>query len=232
MKRKWTKGIDISEYQGEANWKRISDYKFDFVYFRSNVGTKVDAQVERNCELAAKRGIAHGLYVFVKPEQDPVKQAQVLIDFYKKYDIPLVPQIDVESHGNLGPRKVRNSVKEILSLVKQEIGTPIVYTGAHFWNNHVKMKWMGDYPLWVARYVQSNTKQYEVSPVPVDPSSWRRYAMNYEKPNSVIGWDDWDIWQFSAVGNGLGKHYGMHSNDIDLNIAKPGVLSKLQVVKR
>ena len=56
--------------------------------------------------------------------------------------------------------------------------------------------------------------------------------MNYEKPNSVIGWDDWDIWQFSAVGNGLGKEYGMHSNDIDLNIAKPGVLSKLQVVKR
>lgn len=231
MAGRWTKGLDISEYQGQTNWKRIQDYGFDFVYSRSNVGIKVDAQVERNCELAAKRGIPHGLYVFVKPDQDATQQAETLISFYKKYDIPLVPQIDVESHGGLGPRKVRNAVKEIVSLVKQEIGTPVIYTGAHFWNTHVKMKWMGDYPLWVAKYVRVEPNQYAVSPVPSDPSGWKKYAMKHEQPAPVLGWNDWSIWQFSAVGNGMGKEYGMHSVDVDINIAKPGVLAQLKVQK-
>lgn len=214
-------GIDVSEYQGAIAWKKVASYKFDFAYLRSNVGTKEDARLEYNSKRAKNNNIPFGYYVYVKPELDAEMQISMLLDAHYKYGATLVPQIDVEHHGNLHPRLVRKCVDHIVLRATQELGKPpAIYSGDWFWNSRVKSRKHGNCPLWVAKYVQYSPKEFEQNGVPIPPAEWANWALSFEQPKPLKGWSDWDIWQFSAGYNNCGKRYGMVSNDLDLNIMK------------
>jgi GH25 family lysozyme M1 (1,4-beta-N-acetylmuramidase) len=226
----WLTGIDISHYQGNIAWKKVADAKIDFAYIRSNVGTTKDNLFEVNAKRATRNKIPFGFYVYVKPELDSEKQVEMILKAHRECGATLVPQVDVEHHGDLHPRYVRRSVNIITSAITQELGKePVIYTGQWFWDSRVKTRKFRKYPLWVAKYVKYSDRGYRACPVPLDPQYWDEYALSFETPAPFGGWYDWDIWQFSAGFNGVGKKYGMQSNDLDLNIMKKRSWSKFLI---
>ena len=73
----------------------------------------------------------------------------------------------------------------------------MIYTGAWWWDGNVMPadKWR-NYPLHVANYTSA------------------------AQPYMPRDWEEWDVWQWSADGNGKGHEYGADSHDIDLNRMK------------
>jgi len=230
MTQGYVTGIDVSEYQGEIAWKKVASFGFDFAYIRSNVGTKQDSMLEYNSKRVANNKIPFGYYVYVKPELDAEEQISILLDAHRKYGANLAPQIDVEHHGDLHPRHVRKSVDHIIKRATEALGRPpTVYSGDWFWNSRVKSRKHGNCPLWVAKYVQYSHKQFEQNSVPMNPADWVDWALSFEQPKPLMGWKDWDIWQFAAGYNNCGKRYGMVSNDLDLNIMKAECMARLKL---
>jgi len=230
MTQGYVTGIDVSEYQGEIAWKKVASFGFDFAYIRSNVGTKQDSMLEYNSKRVANNKIPFGYYVYVKPELDAEEQISILLEAHRKYGANLAPQIDVEHHGDLHPRHVRKSVDHIIKRATEALGRPpTVYSGDWFWNSRVKSRKHGNCPLWVAKYVQYSQKEFEQNGVPMKPADWAAWALSFEQPKPLMGWKDWDIWQFAAGHNNCGQRYGMVSSDLDLNIMKKNCMNRLLI---
>lgn len=220
MTNRWMNGIDVSEYQGEINWKRVKETGIDFAYIRAGVGVTKDKQAVRNVSVSKLRGIPRGVYIYFKPELSVEKQAKILLD--ASVGCELIPMIDVEHHGDLTPKEIVASLTKMIDIVEKAIGkAPIIYTGKWFWDARVKSKKFGRCPLWVSQYIYYSTQDYKKNPVPTDPRAWGVYARTKLKPATIAGWKKWSAWQFSAGFNGVGKNYGMHSADLDLNLVPP-----------
>jgi len=230
VNQKYLTGIDVSEYQGTINWKKVASFGFDFAYIRSNVGTKQDALLEYNSKRAKNNEIPFGYYVYVKPELDAEKQISMLLEAHRTYGANLVPQIDIEHHGDLPPKLVKQAVDHIIARATTELGKPpAIYSGDWFWNSRVQSRKHGNCPLWVAKYVQYSPEAFKANGVPMKPADWATWALSFEQPKPLIGWKDWDIWQFAARHNNCGQRYGMVSSDLDLNIAKQNCIKRLLI---
>ena len=131
-------------------------------------------------------GLLRGAYHFFHADQDAVAQAN---HFLQVAELPgdLPPVIDVESDFGASNTTMINGVQAWLDTVAQSVGrAPMVYTTASFWNAHLNSDF-GSYPLWIARYSQSE---------PVVPT----------------GWTTWNFWQYSQSGTVNGV-----SGDVDLD---------------
>lgn len=219
----WKNGIDVSEYQGRMNWKKAKNAGIDFAYIRSNCGLTLDSKTIANCEKATAQGIPFGLYLYFKPEQDAVEQAQILINRCKATGAKLVPMIDVEHQGGLTKAQITAAITVVVKMLTVEFGKPpTIYTGAWFWNDKVNAKKFSQCPLWVSQYVHYNPQAFKEHPIPQNPQNWPTYALEHPKPTKVSGWATWAAWQFAAGYNGMGKTYGAQSRDLDLNIMRAG----------
>jgi GH25 family lysozyme M1 (1,4-beta-N-acetylmuramidase) len=219
----WLTAIDVSQYQGNINWKKVKKSKIDFAYIRSNAGLNEDDLLKQNCNRAKKNNIPFGLYVYIKPEEDVVAQMRLVLNNHKKYGATLVPQIDIEHAGDAKPKVLKQIVKTCIQMATNELcKPPAIYTYAVFWNAHVAMKLgVSQCPLWVARYVYYSDAEFKAKPVPKNVSLWADYAFASKKiPPPVKGWADWDAWQFAGNYDHAGKKFGMTSAHLDLNIVK------------
>lgn len=172
-------GIDVSKWQGVIDWDAVAGDGVRFAFIRVSHGVGIyDEQYTRNWAEARRVGILRGTYQYFQPDEDPIAQADLLLENMGTLmadDLP--PVIDVEATGGLGAAAIAASVQAWLDHVEAATGrTPIIYSGYYFWRDNV-----GDppgftrYPLWIPQY----------GPVcPLIPDSWPR----------------WDFFQTSASG--------------------------------
>lgn len=79
-------GIDVSEWQGEINWKRVADYGVSFAIVRLGYGTKgVDKFGVANIRGCVDNSIPYGVYWFsyansAKTASDEAKKCLALLD--------------------------------------------------------------------------------------------------------------------------------------------------------
>ena len=227
-------GIDISEYQGDVEFPKARVWGVKWVYARAAVGDKADAKIKQNARRMNRNGLPFGVYVYWKPEVPAARQLKLLFDAHQQLGATLVPQIDVEHHGGVAPRLIRKRLRGFVEAVEDAIGqSPTIYTGAWFWNTHVREKKLTRCPLWVAQYVHSSPEAYKRSGLPKQADLWGGYAFKQiEYPMPVIGWgDDWSVWQFSAAHNRFGKRLGMRSLDVDLNVMRASAWERFSLVR-
>ena len=220
---KYIPGIDISRWQGNIKWKVVRDKKIPFSYIRALNGLTLDPLLQSNITKAKLNGVPFGLYIWWRPEQDPILQAKLIMKLHKESGATMVPMIDVEDNQkNIRPIFMRRKLTRLVNECTRQLGKPpTIYTAAWFWNKTVNSTKFTHCPLWVARYVHYSSKAYKADPVPVAVSGWAKYAMARKQPAAVTGWGtNWSAWQFSAGYNACGKRYGMESSDLDLNIVK------------
>ncbi len=202
------RGIDVSKWQGDVDWSKVASDAQDIKFAIARVSDGLnfsDAKFDRNYQGIKDAGLIRGVYQFFRPSQDPIKQADYLLEKIgvklEANDLP--PVIDVEADEGLTAEEIVAAVTKWVNRVESKLGVkPIIYTGGHFWDNHVKSAAFAEYPLWHAAY----------------PNTWTSASC----PSISESWSKWAIWQYSAKAtiNGI-------SGNVDINVVN-GSLGDLQ----
>lgn len=204
-------GIDVSWWQGEVNWLTAEQAGAEFAFIRAGSANSVTGNPYTDFALATHLMDCHlprGFYWYFRPNHTPVEQANYFADLLlgERNDLGLV--CDIENSAGLLPGDLQNRIKTFLDTLEARGHSPIIYTRASFWNFAVgNPSWASQYPLWCARYTT-----FGDTPTMSGPWADGRF-----KPSS---WDQWEYWQFSADGNGLGSRFGVESGSIDLNVKR------------
>jgi GH25 family lysozyme M1 (1,4-beta-N-acetylmuramidase) len=165
------KGIDVSKWQDNIDWSAAAADGVKYAFIRVSDGTQyVDSKFQRNWDGAKANGILRGAYQFFRSNQDPIAQANLMIEMMGELEAgDLPPVIDVESRDGQSAATIRTKVQRWLDHVEAATGVkPIIYTGPYFWRDQVN----GDfdqYPLWVAHYGTS---------CPLTPETWTAWTFH------------------------------------------------------
>jgi len=175
------RGIDVSKWQGEVDWRAVRAAGIRFAFIRVSDGTTVaDPMFARNWHAARAAGVMRGAYQYFRPEEDPVEQADLLLEAMgalRAGDLP--PALDLEVSGQVAPRELVRRVGRWVERVHRATGVkPVVYTSARHWaglaGNSRKFR---SHALWVAHY--------DVD-CPDTPSGWRQWTFHQVSKQAVV----------------------------------------------
>jgi GH25 family lysozyme M1 (1,4-beta-N-acetylmuramidase) len=173
-----TNGIDVSYWQSAIDWAEVAADDVEFAIIRVSDGLNhYDTRFQDNWLGAKTNGIARGVYQFFRPTQDPVEQAQMLLEEMgplQPGDLP--PVIDVEKTEDASPEEITEAVAAWIAHVEDALSVrPLIYSGRNFWNSYVRSDLFTAYPFWVANWGVTCPLMPEI-------------------------WSDWTLWQYSATG--------------------------------
>ena len=172
------KGIDVSEWQGNIDFRKVKKAGIEIVYIRAGQGFSYkDSKFERNYEEAKKNGLKIGVYHYMtaRTTKEAKDQAKFFISLICEKEIDCKLAMDFESFGNLSNREINEIalayIKEVERLSKKEV---IVYSNTYN-AKYVFSKELAKYPLWVAQYGLS-------------------------EPQDNGKWSSWEGFQYSSSG--------------------------------
>lgn len=201
------RGLDVSTYQNNVDWKQVAAAGYKFAITRINHGSIMDDTFDANWAGIKEAGMLRGAYQYFEPGSDVPTQAQIVIDkigMLGPGDLPAV--IDVETTSGVGPAAVAAAVGEWLELVEAGTGKrPVIYTGKYFWQDNVGSDAFADYPLWHAQYPDACQP-----PSSGPPDGCASCA------NIADQWSTWVFWQYTSLNNVA----GIPDNTVDTNIFK------------
>lgn len=147
-------GIDLSHYQGEVFWETVGENtKMAYVYLKATEGgDRIDAQYERNIDLAHRYGLKVGSYHFFRPKTPVMTQLENFMTQCRPGEQDLIPMIDVETTGGMSNEEFSDSLHAFLDLVEQAYHQqPLIYTFRNFYNRHLVGQ-INNYKLMIAMY--------------------------------------------------------------------------------
>ena len=173
-------GIDVSKWQGDINWPEVASAGVEYAFIRVSDGLDYfDQKFAQNWEGARANGILRGSYQFFRSDEDPVAQANLLLNTMgplEPGDLP--PVIDVESTDGQTPETIATNVGIWIDTVESALGVkPIIYTGRYFWEDNVQSDAFSENPLWVPNWGVS---------CPNIPSQWSGWAFWQTSDNGTV----------------------------------------------
>jgi lysozyme len=200
-----TYGIDVSHYQGNIAWDKVSkiqdSFPVSFVFIRATAGSiKVDRKFKKNWQHSKSSGFVRGAYHYYRPNENSLLQADNFIRtvHLKKGDLP--PVLDIEDIPRIQSMdNLKVGLRKWLEKIEQHYGVkPIIYSGESFYNEHLYNDF-SEYTCWVANY--------------------NYYVENID--------NDWSFWQFTDKGSVYGvKEF------VDVNIYNGSKEKLLELVKK
>ena len=188
-------GIDVSSHNGTIDWSAVAASGVKFAWIKVTEGTThTNPGYEGKFRGARDAGLVVGGYHFSRPDtninmQDDVyNEAQNYLNAMAHVGIKcgdLVPALDLEAGVKTDDAYNAEWALKWLSFVQCAVrARPIVYTAKWAWNLYLRkadsqdLKTLCDYPVWWASYKNGASR--------VEPST------------ATIGWDSWDVWQWSG----------------------------------
>ena len=159
-----TKGIDVSKWQADIDWKAVAGSGIDFAIIRvgyrgSETGVLVeDPYFKANIAGATKAGIKVGVYFFTQAitEAEAVEEASMAMELVKGYRLDYPIYIDTEWSGgradNLSKRNRTNIVKAFCKTVQNGGYKAGVYASKYWYLDNLYADELKDYTIWVAQY--------------------------------------------------------------------------------
>lgn len=141
-------GIDVSKWQGQMDWNQAYNAGARFAFIRAgsidNISGQCyeDYQFRRNAEIAPDY-MPCGFYWYMRPNHDPVKQADYFTNLLAKHapKQKLDAVCDIEVPGKAD--KVREFCEQSVSMIYSNLNTvKYLLTG--------DKEWMAQYRLWLA----------------------------------------------------------------------------------
>ncbi|MCA9692061.1 MAG: hypothetical protein KC636_20835, partial [Myxococcales bacterium] len=175
-------GIDVSYYQGSIDWNAVAADGVKFAWVRVSHSTAFfDPQFDANLAGARAAGIHTGVYQYFEPTEDPIAQADLLLEHMGPLvpgDLP--PMIDVESVDKVPPGPYADAIRAWLDHVEAATGVKgFIYTGYYYWNDNVGTDEFVDHPLWIANYNPG---------CPLIPDYWGKWTIHqYCACESIAG---------------------------------------------
>lgn len=150
------KGIDVSMYQGDINWKGLKSEDIAFAFIKATEGSSyTDPDFEKNWKEAHSAGIAAGAYHFMSFDTDAKSQTENFINTVPKKRSALPPVVDVELYGNYVSAappvtRIRTQLDGILAGLEAHYGRkPIIYTNTHIYSTCIAGRY-DDYAIWIS----------------------------------------------------------------------------------
>jgi lysozyme len=199
---RYARGIDVSRFQAEINWKQVGGTKVRFAFVQASRGSGDDCAVvpeecgadrfyRRNYRGARGQGIRVGPYHRAFAEGGDRSEAK--LDARAEADVfveevgelrrrDLLPALDVEQpFAELNAERLRLWVRTWLKRVERKLGDkPIIYTNSSSWaaTGDTTEFALAGHHLWVANWGVPEPS------VPAD--DW--------------GGNGWSVWQFTSSG--------------------------------
>lgn len=180
------KGIDVSQWQGIIDWKKVKDFGVKFAMIRAGYGSgSIDKQFIRNIAECNRLGIPCGVYWFsyAMNVEDARKEAQAVLKAVKPYhlDYPIAYDFEYDSvnyaskNGVTITKETATAMADaFLSEVESSGYYGILYTNQDYLNRYFDLSLLDKHDLWLASWYSSP---------------------NLEKPPRNCG-----IWQYSSDG--------------------------------
>lgn len=159
------RGIDVSNWSGTIDWKRVADSGVKAVIIQASEGTFYrDPYLQEFYDGAKENDLKIGFYHFFNPGSSPtpVEQARYFVDTISGLHADIKLVLDLEQTGGLDNYELTNQALEFLREVKRLSKVDVaVYTYTNFAQNNLYAGiGLEDYPLWIAqidvRVPQSN----------------------------------------------------------------------------
>jgi lysozyme len=194
-------GIDVSEYQGEVNWRYTDSVegacKIGFAFIRATYGDDcLDAQFRHNWRGAREAGMIRGAYHYYRPDENSLKQAQNFITNVPLLRGDLPPVLDIERiPEGQSVDSLKIGLRRWLAAVERHYHVrPIVYCGEKYYYDFLQDEFKA-YTVWVANY---NFMQETIDP------GWQFWQ--FTQNGSVKGIPgDTDIDIFNGTQNDLNR---------------------------
>ena len=183
------KGIDVSIWQSDIDWRKVKNSGIDFAMLRIGYGDNYkDACFEKNYYGAKKAGIRIGgyYYSYAVTVEEAINEANRCIEFLNGRDMDLPVAFDLEDpiQQNLSKNLKSQIVRAFCEKIKAAGYRPMLYANLNWLNNHIDYDIIRDYDIWLAQWNDKPT---------------------YDRP--------FYMWQFSNQGRIDGI-----KGDVDLNI--------------
>ncbi len=194
------KGIDVSRYQEEINWRKVAGDGVDYAFIRLGIrgateGKLVlDTTYEDNMDGALDNGIDVGVYFFTQAlnKEEAVEEAEFVLEHLGGYDVTYPIVLDVEEVTTKNPRTENLTKQErteaciaFCERIKEAGYTPMIYGNLKTFLLMLDMEQLEEYEKWFAFYQTPLYFPYEFS-----------------------------VWQYTSTGsvNGI-------KGDVDMNVS-------------
>ena len=155
------KGIDVSLWQGEIDWKAVKADGVSFAMIKASEGGAggpasriVDPRFRQNIENAAAAGIACGVYHYLtaaSPEEAR-READFFLETVRPFSdrIALWAAADMERAEGTDRTALTDTVLAFLERVKEGGFSPMLYANSDYIRHRYDYPRLAAYPLWYA----------------------------------------------------------------------------------
>ena len=152
-----TRGIDVSEWQGNIDWTKVKKSDIDFAFVRISYGLNhYDYIYESNMIKAEQAGVPVGTYVYstALSAETALKEAQYAIEKMQGYKVsyPVVFDLEYAKASNLSPKKVSQMALAFCNEVRKAGYYPMVYCNTNWYDNYIDWSLLSGIDVWIARY--------------------------------------------------------------------------------
>ena len=165
------KGIDVSKWNGNIDWKSVKNSGIDYVIIRAGYGSStVDPQFKNYVEGAKNAGLKIGVYWFsyatnaANAKIEAQKCLDTLAPYKNSITYPVFFDFEYESvnYANKNGVTVTKNLatqmaNEFLNTIKSQGYTTGIYTNKDFSNTYFSSDLLYSNNLWVAQYSSTNT---------------------------------------------------------------------------
>jgi len=199
MSNEFVHGVDVYEGDGQITWPKVAKHSH-FAIIKISEGDLIDSlATPERVQRAREAGLIVGGYCFLRPKpgRTGAQEVQIFLKHCRKIGLyddsrrPTIrPVLDFEASAfdtntRIGRYRTRLYLRQAIGEIRKQLGGrhPLVYTGAWFADDTVKLGWNLGCPLWVASYTDH----------PIIPTAWNRRQTF--------------IWQFTdkALVDGIAK---------------------------
>ena len=171
------RGIDVSKYQKNIDWKKVADLGMDYAFVRvgcrgyGSSGTLIhDEKFHQNMKGAIEQGIDVGAYFFTQAitVEEAKEEAELVIKELEGYEVTYPVAIDVERVDNNKARQdaltveARTEICKVFCEVIKEAGyIPMVYGDSETFAELINPEELSAYDFWICETDGKMTFPYE-----------------------------------------------------------------------
>lgn len=150
------KGIDVSAWNGNIDWKTVADYGMGFAILRiTEKGNKTDSTFEQNYKGCIQHGIPVGVYKYsyAKSPAQAEQEAEVVLKVLnkRKLDFPVFYDLEWSEQRKLGSAAVEKITPAFLKKIQAAGYQGGIYCNLD-WYQNVLTASLKKYDCWIARY--------------------------------------------------------------------------------
>lgn len=149
------RGIDISKWQGDIDWKKVSLSGVDFAMIRSSFGSEnIDEKLKANVAGCEKYGISYGFYhyTYAATVSEARLEARYFLNAIKNYNpgYPVVLDIEEDFYKKMTRKQVTDIIVAFMTELEKAGYYAALYTNPTFVRDFIDAPRISGYDIWIA----------------------------------------------------------------------------------